>query len=48
MGVYGMKEFKKECQGKLDAVVKCGTLDPKRLEGIKYFQRAADMKVCMF
>jgi len=45
MGVYGMKEFKKECQGKLDAVVKCGTLDPKRLEGIKHFQRAADMKV---
>ena len=48
MGVYGMKEFKKECQGKLDAVVKCGTLDPKRLEGIKHFQRAADMKVCLF
>ena len=45
MGVYGMKEFKKECQGKLDAVVKCGTLDPKRLDGIKHFQRAADMKV---
>jgi len=40
-----MKEFRKECKGNLDAVVKCGDIDKKRQEGIDHFQRAAEMKV---
>ena len=43
-----MKEFKKECQGKLDAVVQCGDVDVKRMDGIKHFQRAAGMRVSLY
>ena len=40
-----MRDFKKDCQSKLDAVVQCGEVDEKRMDGIKHFQRAAGMKV---
>jgi len=45
MSVSSMKDMKKDCKGKLDVVVKCGTIDSKRYSGIEHFQRAADMKV---
>lgn len=45
MKVTSMKDMKKDCKGKLDAVIKCGIVDAKRYDGIKHFQRAVDMKV---
>uniref|UniRef100_H2YT85 GDP-fucose protein O-fucosyltransferase 2 n=2 Tax=Ciona savignyi TaxID=51511 RepID=H2YT85_CIOSA len=45
LNAISMKDFKKECKGRLDVLVQCGQVDQKRMDGIRHFQRAADMKV---
>nr|XP_002128401.1 uncharacterized protein LOC100179097 [Ciona intestinalis] len=45
VNAISMKDFKKECKGRLDVVVQCGQVDQKRMDGIKHFQRAAEVKV---
>ena len=37
-----MKTFQQECNGKLDAVIRCGDIDIKREDGLKHFSRAAN------
>ncbi|XP_076822731.1 uncharacterized protein LOC143469061 [Clavelina lepadiformis] len=45
INTVSMKEFNRNCKGKLDVVVRCGDVDVKREDGLKHFQRAADMKI---
>lgn len=45
MPVQGMREMQVMCNQQIDALVKCGTIDEKRYEGIVHFQRAINMPV---
>lgn len=40
----GMRDFQKNCKNTIDVIVKCGTFDQKREDGIRHFQRAARLK----
>lgn len=42
--IVGMRDFLSKCKRNLDAVVKCGSFDQKREDGIRHFQRAAGLK----
>ena len=37
-----MRTFQKQCNGQLDAMIRCGDIDAKREDGLKHFSRAAD------
>ena len=37
-----MRTFQKECNGELDAMIRCGDIDSKREDGLKHFSRAAN------
>jgi len=38
-----MKHFQTQCNNKLDVMIRCGEVDPKREDGLHHFSRAADM-----
>lgn len=37
-----MRTFQRECNGELDAMIRCGDIDSKREDGLKHFSRAAN------
>ena len=38
-----MAHFQEKCNNKLDVIVRCGQIDPKREDGLNHFSRAAAM-----
>ena len=45
MPVQSMRDMQVMCNQQLDALVKCGDIDPKRNDGVIHFQRAISMPV---
>ena len=45
MGVIDQNSFKKECNGSIHYLVRCGNFNEKQTDGIGHFLRASEMTV---